>query len=192
MNKTEIKESEAFKLSGDEMKSFDGGWKYYRVTGPGRLVRLMQSGRSREGKFWFEERVFDRLRQRAARELAQQTQGGQPFAASMQAMVGLYMKLCLRSDLAICKNWTPNFDAYVVLDLRPADSVVAAVGRIKSQPYYAKPLPGETDYDAKLEMHRLADSGKVSLQALEEQYVIDFRFKPNEALVSRIQEARMF
>ena len=192
MNKHEIKELEAFKPSVDAWDSFDGVRKFYRVAGPGRLVRLMQFGRNRVGEYWFEEQVFERLRRRAARELLQQNAGKEPFAASMQSMVGLYMKLCLRSDLAICKNWTPNFDAYVVLDLRAADSVVALVGRIKSQPYYSKPVPGEPDYDAKLELHRLAESGKISLQALEEQYVIDFAFQPNQALASRIQEPRMF
>ena len=192
MKKVEIRATEAFKPSVDALNSFDGVRKFYRVTGPGRLVRLMQFGRDRVGEFWFEEQVFERLRQRAAQELMQQNAGREPFAASMQSMVGLYMKLCLRSDLAICKNWTPNFDAYVVLDLQAADSVVALVGRIKSQPYYSKPLPGEPDYEAKLELHRLAESGQVSLQALEEQYVIDFTFGPNQALVSRIQEPRMF
>ena len=192
MKHTEIKESEAFKPSVDALNSFDGVRKFYRVTGPGRLVRLMQFGRDRVGEYWFEEQVFERLRRRAVRELMQQNAGKEPFAASMQSMVGLYMKLCLRSDLAICKNWTPNFDAYVVLDLRSTDSVIALVGRIKNQPYYSKPVPGEPDYDAKLEMHGLAESGKISLRALEEQYVIDFTFPPNRALVSRIQEPRMF
>ena len=42
----------------------------------------------------------------------------------------------LRSDLAICKNWTEDFDGYVTLPLGPQDSVVALVGRIKNQPYY--------------------------------------------------------
>lgn len=157
-----------------------------------RLVRLMQFGRSRVGDYWFEEQVFERLRQRAARELILQNDGRQPYAASMQSMIGLYMKLCLRSDLAICKNWTPNFDAYVVLDLRPMDSVVALVGRIKSQPYYSKPALGEPDYEAKLELHRLAEGGKISLQAPEEQLVIDFKFGPNQAVVSRIQEPQIF
>lgn len=152
--------------SAEALNSFEGLRTFYRVTGPGRLVPLMQFGQRRAGEYWFEEQVFERLRQRAASELMQQNAGSQPFAASMPSMVGLYMKLCLRSDLAVCKNWTPNFDSYVVLDFRPTDSVVALVGRIKSQPYYSKPVPGEPDYEAKLDLHRLAEAGEISLQAL--------------------------
>ncbi len=192
MKMVEINAAEAFQPSADAWNSFEGLRRFCRVIGPCRLVRLMQLGGDRPGQYWFEEEVFERLRRRAARELMQQNAGREPFAASMQSMVGLYMKLCLRSDLAICKNWTPNFDAYVVLDLRPTDSVIALVGRIKSQPYYSKPVPGEPDYPAKLELYRLAESGKISLQALEDQYVIDFKFGPNQSMASRIQEARMF
>ncbi len=192
MKKLEIKPSEAFQPSADAWNSFDGPRKFYRVSGPGRLVRLMQLGRRREGEFWFEEQVLENLRRRAARELLEQNKGRPPFASSMQVMVGLFMKLCLRSDLAICKNWTPNFDAYVVLDLRPGDSVVALVGRIKSQPYYSKPDPRDPEYASKLELHQLAESGAISLQAIEEQYVIDFNFAPNRAAVSRIQPERLF
>jgi hypothetical protein len=192
MTRTALKPADAFTPSADARNSFAGIPKFYRVAGPGRLVRLMQNGRALVGEYWFEEEAFERLRRRAAMELSQQAPGQPPFAASKQSLIGLYMKLCLRSDLAICKNWTENFDAYAILDLGATDSVVALVGEIKSQPYYSKPQRGEPDYEAKLELHRLAESGKVRLQAMGEQYAIDFSFAANKPLVNRIKGPRPF
>jgi hypothetical protein len=193
MTKTPVTPQEAPPLSHQNRQSFAGAPSPYRISGPLRLVRLMQNGRAREGEFWFEERVFNRLRQRAMRDLTRQSAAnGQPFASSLQVLLGLYMKHCLRSDLAISKNWTSNFDSYVVLALSPQDSVVGWVGRIANQPYYSPPNPADPDYAKKKEIYDLAESAGVSLLAAETQYVIDFKFPANQSRLHLLQEPRPF
>ncbi len=185
-----IKPAEAFSLSLEEERSFRGKPIPCRISGPPGLVRLVQQGRRKTGAFWFEEPVFTRLREKARLDLAAQNPGNkEPFSISMKEMVGLYMKHCLRSDLAICKNWTENFDSYAVLPLRPVDSLVAWVGMIADQPYYEKPKPGDytkAEYKAKLAIYEQAERGGVSLLAREKQYVIRFDHAANRSFESRI------
>ncbi len=206
MNKTRLKENEEmFPLSLEQRDSFADVPVPCRITGPLRLVRLQpyvwdETGtrvlpfdREKVGRFWFEERVFNKLRGRATRDLMRQEATNKyPFARPLPDMVGMYMKHHLRSDLAISKDWTPDFDTYVVLSLDASQSVLAWVGAIADQPYYSQPKPGEADYAAKKQMHDLAEAGGVSLLATEKQYLIDFRFPANTAMRSAILEPRSF
>ncbi|MEO6789276.1 MAG: hypothetical protein ABI318_24390 [Chthoniobacteraceae bacterium] len=94
----------------------------------------------------------------------------------------MYVMHSLRSDLAICKNWTEDFDGYVTLALGPQDSVVALVGRIKDQPYYS-PKNQRSEVDPR---HEVAVKAGVSLLAAEDQYVIDFQCPANHAFAGLI------
>ena len=185
MNKVPIRPSEAFPLSPDERASFAGSPQPYRISGPPGLVRSVQRGRSASGSVWTEEPVFATLRARAKQDLMMQSRK-QPFARPMKEMIGMYMKHCLRFDLAICKDWTANFDAYAVLPLRPMDSLVAWVGPIKNQPYYSAPRPNEPEFAARKLAYDQAEAGGVRLLASEEQYVVHFDLPANAPFASRI------
>ena len=190
MKITPIKPTEAFSLSLDEQRSFRGAPTPCRISGPPGLVRLVQNGRRAVGAFWFEEPVFTRLREKARLDLAAQNPGNkEPFSIPMKDMVGLYMKHCLRSDLAICKNWTADFDSYAVLPLRPVDSLVAWVGKIADQPYYSPPSHGtlsKKEYQDQMAIHDRAEAGGIRLLATENQYVIHFDHPANRPFESRI------
>jgi hypothetical protein len=161
---------------------------YFKLTGPGRLVRLIQVGKTTregeelkgnriDGQFWIEERVFLSVRSEAQRELASQSATApQPFVVPMRSLVALYMKHSLRSDLAISKDWTPDFDRYVTLSLGSNDSLIALVGPIKNQPYYSQADP----------RHELGEKAGVSLIGNADQYVIDFNLPENRPFVGRI------
>ena len=85
------------------------------------------------------------------------------------------MRLCLRQDLAVSKNWN-EFDRYVVLPLRPQDSIVALVGRIAPQPPYSK------DYAGKLP----AGLKTIPLPGGQEQFIVDFDCAANRAAKPRV------
>ncbi len=193
--KTPLKPSEAFALDPDERLSFANGQAFpYRVAGPLRLVRLVQEGRDPVRNYWFEEEMFRRLRALATRDLLrQQREPGSPtFARPLPEMVGMYMRHCLRSDLAISKDWTPNFDTYVEMVLGPKDSLVAWIGKIANQPYYSAPNPKDPKYAEKKKIHDLAEASGVSLVTSERQYVIHFDFPANLPLRALIRPPRPF
>lgn len=205
MQKVRIDESEIFPLNSAQRNSFADMPIPYRLTGPLRLVRLqpyewdetgtklVEFDPEKVGRYWFEERVFNKLRGRATRDLLrQETANKRPFVRPLPEMVGMYMKHHLRSDLAISKDWTPDFDTYVVLSLEASASIVAWVGAIADQPYYSKPDPGDKGYADKKQRYDLAEAGGVSLLASERQYLIDFRFAANTALRSAIRKPRPF
>jgi hypothetical protein len=190
MKKQLIPPTTAFPLTAEQRLSFATAPTAYRLSGPPGLVRLVQNGGLKTGAFWFSETVFSRLRAQAKADLARQSAGHkEPFSRPMKEMVGMYMRHCLRQDLAICKDWTENFDSYAVLPLRPQDTLIAWVGKIRPQPYYAKPDPAKftkAEYADRLRVFEQAEAGGVSLLAGEDQFVIDFRFSANRALESRI------
>ena len=184
-----IKPSEAFALTPDQRQSFATGPMPYRISGPPGLARLVQRGRGKTGAFWFNEKVFSDLRAKAKADLAGSPASGHALGSSLKEMVGLYMKLCFRNDLAISKDWTENFDAYAILPLRPVDALIAWVGPIKNQPYYSKPIAGKyskAEFAVRMQLHQQALKGGVGLVASEQQFVIDFDFPANKVQADRI------
>ena len=129
--------------------------------------------------FWFNELLFSQTRQQAKAELQSQLSGGSQTVASMRGLTGLYMRLALRQDLAICKNWTQDFDGYSVLPLRPMDSLLVLAGSIREQPYYSRLRKRD-------KRHALAESKNIRLPGGAEQFVVDFSLKENRAFESRI------
>jgi hypothetical protein len=190
MTRRPINPTAAFPLTAEQRLSFAGAPAPFRLSGPPGLIRLVEKGGLKAGAFWFGEPAFSRLRAQAKADLARQHPGEkEPFARPMKEMVGMYMKHCLRQDLAIRKNWTENFDSYAVLPLRPQDALVAWVGKVRPQPYYSKPDPRgltKEEYAARMHVFEQAEAGGVSLMAGEDQYVIDFRFPANRMLEQRI------
>jgi hypothetical protein len=192
-----LKVSEAFPLNVDQRASFEGTPTPYRISGPPGLARLVgpedprrQRDNRKTGFFWFEEPVFTRLRDKARAELMRlDVSSGEKRAKPSCELTGLYMKFCLRGELAICKNFTPIFDGYAILPLRPVDSLVAWVGKIKDQPYYSKPRPEgltKAEYQEQMQAYELAEAGGTSLVAQEKQYIVDFNFPANKPFANRI------
>ena len=187
MKLTPIDPRTAFPLDSEEIASFGGPYAPYRISGPPGLARLVMHGRAptKDKDYWFDEGLFTRLRERAKTEFAHRTSSRDSFATPRRMLVGLYMKLCLRSDLAICKNWTPDFDSYAILPLRPVDNLVAWVGKIKGQPYYSEPDRAAKDYAEKKAAHDLARSA-VSLLGGELQFIVSFTHEQNQLHRSRV------
>ena len=173
-------------------QTFHGTPTFYRLHGPVSLVRLVQFAKvtregvaldaSRtEGEFWFEQEVFSQLRRHAEADLRRQAaRDRKTYSTDLSRLVAVYMMHTLRSDLAISKDWTTDFDAYVTLHLGASDSVTTLVGRVKAQPYYSKSSP----------MH--AATRDLELLGLKRQYVINFRSPDNKPLVSRIVGPTLF
>jgi len=196
MKTTVLPDAQGFPTPDWVRQTFAGTPTFQQIEGPARLVRLIQQAKvNREGetldpsdpagRFWFEERVLTQLRAQAARSLTQQSRtASQPFVRSIQSLISMYVMHCLRDDLAICKNWTEDFDGYVTLALAPKDAVVALVGRIKSQPYYS-PTNSRGTPDPRYD---LAAKEGVTLLAREDQYVIDFNAPANHAMKARISK----
>ncbi len=179
-----------YKVSDEVLRSFASPPRWYRISGPGGLVRFLQeakttaSGEDLEasrlaGMFWFNELLFSQTRQQAKAELQNQIGSTQAPGSSMRALTGLYMRLALRQDLAICKNWTQDFDGYAVLPLRPSDSLLVLAGPIREQPYYSRLRKRD-------KRHALAESKNIRLPGGAEQFVVDFSLKENQAFESRI------
>jgi hypothetical protein len=179
-----------YKVSDEVLRSFASPPQWCRLSGPGGLVRFIQeakttaSGEDLEasrlaGMFWFNELLFSQTRQQAKAELQRQLSDGPQTVASMRGLTGLYMRLALRQDLAICKNWTQDFDGYAVLPLRPMDSLLVLAGPIREQPYYSRLRKRD-------KRHALAESKNIRLPGGAEQFVVDFSLKENRAFESRI------
>jgi hypothetical protein len=171
------------------MQTFSGPPTYYEVSGPGTLVRLVQFKKTTydclqlrnsdpQGLFWFEEDFLMRVRNQARLDLArQQAQSKRSFSAPFNSLVTLYMRHFLRNDLAVCKDWTNDFDGYVKMRLFPSDRVVALVGAVARQPAYS---PEDPEHDKVMAKNIILD-GRAT------QYVIDFRSADNKAYAKRIQ-----
>ena len=188
MLKQAIPEKDGFSVKPEIQQSFATSPGFFKLTGPGRLIRLVQFGKTTRtgeilqpsrfaGDCWFEERLFQRLRASALAELATQngTQSGTAQYTPRKDLMGLHMKFNLRDSLAVSRDWN-DFDAYVSFSFGPNEAVVALVGKIKGQSYYSVNNPG----------HAGAESAGISLPGGEDQYVIDFSFPANRRLANRI------
>lgn len=180
MKKEPLPDREGFQISIQTEQSFQGRPRFYRLSGPGALVRLVQFGRTDrtgksliaskfEGSCWFEERHYQIFRTRALQQLSAE----RGAARSEPWMVGLHMKFNLREDFAISQDWN-LFDAYITFSFGPNESIVILAGKTYAQPYYSAADP------------RHNSTGMV-LAGMGEQYVIDFQFPANRHLVDRIR-----
>lgn len=162
--------------------------QFFQLSGPGTLVRLVQfakrtydgldlKGSRVSGDFWFEEELLLRLREQARADLTQQqTAARRAYTTPLSVLMGNYVRHCLRSDLAICKDWTNDFDAFVRLRLMPADHLIALVGPVARQPAYSASHP----------QHQAVVANNIWLDGQVTQYVIDFSFPANRPLVGHI------
>ena len=177
-------------VSQEVLKSFAAPPRWHWLSGHGGLIRFLQeektnsSGEDLEasrlaGMFWFNENLFSTVREQAKKELHERFQSSPPQGASLRSLTGLFMRLSLRHDLAICKNWTQDFDGYGVLPLRPQDALLALVGPIREQPYYSKLRKRD-------KRHALAESKGIRLPEGAEQFVVDFTLKANRPHERRI------
>lgn len=149
--------------------------------GPVKLVRLVQfSGYGMEGNlltpsqragaFWFEESLFLELLRLAEADL--KTQGKLD-----RGNRSVYAKLVLRDLLAIRKDWSENFDAYVTMRIPAGKEIHATVGTVRSQPVYSTGKPG----------HEAATRSGVILAGNVSQVVIDFSDPSNAKARSWIE-----
>ena len=190
MKRTPASPPSGYIVPGEVLRSFGRRPEWCLLSWPGGLVRFLQEekvasdGAELEasrlaGLFWFDEMLFSQSRQQAKHDLEEQFSAGPPQGYTMRALTGLHMRLSLRQDLAICKNWTQDFDGYGVLPLRPADSVLALVGPIREQPYYSRLRKRD-------KRHALAESKGIRLPGGAEQFVVDFSLKQNRPMEARI------
>jgi hypothetical protein len=193
MNKKPIPDSQGFQVSLETRQSFSASPTFCDLSGPGTLVRLVQfgkstydglelhdsstSGRPNKPSYWFEEELLLNLLREARRELTQQqTAAKQPFSTPLPVLIGNYVRHCLRMDLAICKDWTNDFDAFVRLRLMPQDHITALVGQVARQPAYSSNHP----------QHPAVVAKSIFLEGRATQYVIDFSFLANRPFVGCI------
>jgi hypothetical protein len=193
MNKKPIPDSQGFRVSSETRQSFSAPPTFCDLSGPGTLIRLVQlakrtydgldlhessiSGRPNTPSYWFEEELLLNLLREARRELTQQQAAAkQPFSTPLPILIGDYVRHCLRMDLAICKDWTNDFDSFVRLRLMSADHLVALVGPVARQPAYSDKHP----------QHEAVVANNVFLEGRATQYVIDFNFPANRPFVGCI------
>jgi hypothetical protein len=180
MNKKPIPDSSGFDKA-DVLATFEGAPKFFELSGPGTLVRLIQfdrlaEERRRPGRYWFEEELLVRVKNQARSELAQQQrQAGRPFAAPFDSLVTLFMRHVFRNDLAVSKDWTNHFDGYLRIRLLPGDKLIALAGPAKRQAAYSEKHP----------QHDVVVAKEIWLEGQAVQYVIDFRFPANQPYVPR-------
>ena len=188
MNTQPIPSSAAFVVPPWILQTFATPPRFFRVSGPGTLVRLVQFGKTTydgldvqpsrlSGEFWFEEDLLLRLMHQARASLTQQqATSGRPFSASLPSLIGMYVRHCLRGDLAICKDWTNDFDGFVRLRLMSANSLTALVGPVARQAAYSPDHP----------QHQAVVASDIWLAGQATQYVIDFKFRDNRPYVGHI------
>jgi len=189
MTRKPITGTSGFPTTPQMLATFASPPSFFELSGPGTLVRLVQFKKTTydglnlensrlNGSFWFEEEFLVRVRNRARTDLMQQqAQAGLPFANSFSDLVSNYMCHYLRNDLAICKDWTNDFDGYVRMRLLQGDRLIALVGPVARQPAYSSNHPQNAKVVA----------NNVFLDGMATQYVIDFRFPANQAYAKRIQ-----
>jgi hypothetical protein len=183
MNKTPIPDSAGFEKRPDWAATFASPPQFFQIAGPATLVRLVESKQGRDGAFWFEEDFFSRIRQKARLELSRQQAQSKPgFNNSLDSLITVYMRHVLRDALAVSKDWADNFNGYVRVRLFPDDKLVALVGPIARQPAYSDAHPQHAQVVAK----------DIWLEGRATQYVVDFRFPANRALLQRIQGPLQF
>jgi len=189
MNKKAIPEASGFKPTPGMLASFSAPPRFFELSGPGTLVRLVQSKKTtydslrlkasrKDGQYWFEEELLARLKGRARLDLArQQGQTKAGFSAPLNSLVTLYMRHVLRDELAVSKDWTNDFDGFVRMRLLEKDALVALVGPVARQPAYSEKHP----------QHQAVVANSIWLEGQATQYVIDFTFPANQPYVQRIQ-----
>ena len=188
MNKRPIPDGQGFTVSQETRRSFGGNPTFNELSGPSTLIRLVQFGKTTydglelrnsrvSGEFWFEEELLLRLMRQARADLMQQqAQSRQPFSTPLPILIGNYIRHCLRADLAISKDWTNDFDAFVRLRLTPQDRLTALVGSVARQPAYSSAHP----------QHQAVVAKDIWLEGNATQYVIDFNFPVNRGFVGSI------
>ncbi len=193
MNEKILPDDQGFPVSLETRRTFAVPPTYFELSGPITLVRLVQFGRSNyaglelnpssisgwPGKpsYWFEEAMLLNLLREARQDLSQQQASAkQPFATPMSELIGNYVRHCLRADLAICKDWTNDFDAFVRLRLMPEDRLIALVGPVAPQPAYSQTHS----------QHQAVVNKNIFLEGQAKQYVIDFNYPANRPHVRRI------
>ena len=97
------------------------------------------------------------------------------MANSLASLIGLYLRLYLRPNLAVSKNWN-DFQGYVTLELQPSDNLYALAGPVAEQPYYSPDNEG----------HAQAVAQSISLSGGVTQYYVNFNYRPNLPLAHRI------
>jgi hypothetical protein len=193
MNQKYLSDEQGFSVTLDTRRTFSGLPAYLEMTGPVTLVRLVQFGRSNYAglelnpapaggwptrpTFWFEEAMLLSLLREARQDLSQQQATAKhPFSTPMAELIGNYVRHCLRADLAICKDWTNDFDAFVRLRLMPEDRLIALVGPVARQPAYSQTHS----------QHEAVVNKNIFLEGQAKQYVIDFNYPANRPHVGRI------
>lgn len=195
MNKQPIPESKGFQLSNEARNSFVGGHTCYELAGPGELVRLVQKAKTtydglelrgsfrsgtkdRPETYWVDWETLRKLLREAREDLTrQQTESRRRFARPLRDLVGNYVRHCLRADLAICKDWTNDFDGFVKLDLTSQDRLTVVVGTADKQPAYSSSHP----------QHQVVVDKGIWLKGGATQYVINFQIPSNRRFIKRIK-----
>jgi hypothetical protein len=177
-----------YTIRHEVMLSFAIPPRHARLKGPGSIVRFIDSNAKAPpapaglvsryaGEFWFDHNLLLLVRRQAYAELTQQRkQAKQSMANSLTSLIGLYLRLYLRPNLAVRKDWKENFEAYVTLELQPTDSLYALVGAISPQPYYSPADP----------RHAQAAAEGIDLSGGVTQYYVNFNYPPNLSLARRI------
>ncbi len=188
MNRQSLPEAQGFPTSANLRASFGAPPEFVRLSGPGTLVRLVPFGpitpeslelkdtRS-SGCFWLDEELLLRLLQQARSELTQQESMARKrrSAPPFNVLLGNHVRQCLRENLAICRDWTPDFNAFLRLHLTPEDSLTVLAGPVGRQ------AQGGTPSAHGAPAHRTT---WLMGQAL--QYVIDFGLPGNRTYTGRI------
>lgn len=194
MNRTQIPDERGFPVSGHLLQTFGHPPAFFEVSGPGALVRLVQQAKvtydglqladsRRDGLFWFEETLLRRLCREARSDLRrQQAERRHAFATPLRSLVSLYVRHCLRANLAICKDWTNDFDGFVRLELAAEDRLIALIGPVRRQPAYSATHP----------QHAAVVANQIWIEGQARQHVIDFGFAPNRSLAKRISGPHPF
>jgi len=197
MNKILLSKDNGWTIDSNTKSTFAGEPSFFALSGPGSLVRLVQIGKTNyyglqlkssrpDGAYWFDGDFFRRLAKEAREELQrQQTANKQPFANPLDELVGNYLRHRLRDCLAVCYDWTLDFDAYVRLRLEPGDALVAAEGPVAAQPAYS---PKDSAYEAAKDIQL---TGKW-IDEPSIQYLVDFTFPANTQYTQRIHGPFLF
>lgn len=195
MNRRPLRYIDGFKVRPAWAASFSEKPKFFELSGPGSLVRILQFEKTTydgvdlepsriDGGFWFDGTQYDHLWKTARLDLLRQKREDPERLQSpiTPGLIGNYIKHQLRNSLAVPMDYTLHFDAIVRLGILEHDRLVALVGPIKGQPVYSPKSP---------EYQRLRNKG-FDLRGGATQFVIDFAFGPNHQFVKRISRPHYF
>ncbi len=165
--------------------SFKNGYSPSRLHGPARFLRLLyEGGMGAEGFekkpshalgcFWFAE--DDILKIKADLEADLKKQGSLDRATYLNRL-GFALRNEIRQKLAICRDWSPRFDAFARLTIPLQRMVVGLIGEAKGQNVYSSDFPG----------HESAIAPDTNLSGGLMQYVIRFDIPANDAATKWIE-----